>query len=112
MAHSAIIAGITLLIVLACDDSDTVGSRYVARDSAGVLILEYAEFFDSGITQWSVAEEPLLVIGKEAGDDPFLFSKVRSAMPLANGGIAVADGRSMEIRFFSSEGMHLFSAGG
>ncbi|MFG1691570.1 hypothetical protein ACGF5M_05410 [Gemmatimonadota bacterium] len=61
---------------------------------------------------WTVAEVPILVIGEEDGDEPFLFARIRGTVPMPNDGVAVADGLSREIRYFDGGGRHLHTAGG
>ena len=63
-------------------------------------------------TIWSIAPEPTLVLGLLEGPDAHLFSQIRGAVRLSTGNIVVLDGASRELRAFSPDGTHLWTAGG
>jgi hypothetical protein len=100
------------LPLFACADPDQGPTELVVRDSAGVRIWEYEELPTSGYERWTTSAEPTLAIGEVSGDEPYLFARIRGALALPGGGIAVADGQSMEIRIFDATGMHVRTAGG
>lgn len=61
---------------------------------------------------WQIGPEPSLVLGRLEGPDEHLFSRIRSATRLSTGTIAVLDGASRQLRAFSPDGVHLWTAGG
>lgn len=100
-----------ILTLTACGSSSD-GTRVVRRDSAGVAIVEtHAPRWRNG-SPWKVATEPLLDLGTVLGDSAHEFGSVIGAVRLRDGGFAVADQASEEIRFFSSDGAFLGSVGG
>ena len=108
---------LTLMVVaplpgLGCSASHPVSSELLLRDSAGVRIAEYEEFSDAGAPRWTTSPLPEVSLGEVSGADPFLFARIRGAQPLPDGGIVVADGQSMELRFFEESGRHLRTVGG
>jgi hypothetical protein len=107
-------APIPLLLpfLIGCTDSHSPTASFLSRDSAGIRIWEYADLPPADSAVWTVAEEPVLVIGEEDGDDPFLFARIRGTVALPQNGVAVADGLSNEIRYFDGAGYHLHSSGG
>ena len=63
-------------------------------------------------TIWSIDPEPTLVLGRLEGPDAHLFSQIRGAARLSTGTIVVLDGASRQLRAFSPDGTHLWTAGG
>jgi hypothetical protein len=74
-----------------------------SRDSAGVLIVENARPAWSDSERLSLGAKPRLMIGNNA-DSAYRFRQVRGVMLLPDGRIAVADGASLQLRLFSSQG--------
>src|SRR5687767_15495740 len=52
---------------------------------------------------WRVSERPILSIGSSDAEGPELFGSVEGAVRLSSGTVVVADGKSLELRFFSPE---------
>lgn len=82
-----------------------------SRDSAGVFIVENARPAWSDSEQLSLATKPRLMIGNTA-DSAYRFRQVRGVMLLTDGRIAVADGGSLQLRLFSSQGRFLSASAG
>lgn len=82
-----------------------------SRDSAGVLIVENARPAWSDGERLSLAAKPRLMIGN-AADSSYSFRQVRGVMLLTDGRIAVADGASLQLRLFSSQGRFLSASAG
>jgi hypothetical protein len=96
---------------IACD-GEHLSPNTVERDSLGVTIVESIAPQWSGPEFWSVDTAPvvdLAVSGTEAAHE---FHRVQDATVLADGAIAVADGGSREVRFFSASGEFLATMGG
>src|SRR5688500_17313623 len=60
---------------------------------------------------WRVSERPILSIGSSDAEGPELFGSVEGAVRLSSGIVVVADGKSLELRFFSPAGRHLRTSG-
>jgi hypothetical protein len=60
---------------------------------------------------WRVSRNPALTIGSRDAVGPELFGAITGAIRLSNGIIVISDGKSMELRFFSSNGKHLTTTG-
>ena len=102
----SILTAITAL--MACSPDGTIPTVTV-RDSAGVRIVENPE--SAPALNWALDDEPVVEIGgSDRGDDYELYG-VRSAARLTDGRIVVANGGTHELRFYSSDGTYLRSAG-
>ena len=86
-----------------------VGLAQATRDSAGVRLATYSRSAKPRAT-WSLSAQPLLELG--VTDDPASeFAAVRGVVRLADGGVAVANGASNEIRVFSRDGRFVRALG-
>lgn len=80
-------------------------------DSAGVEIVENrAPRWGEG-EGWVVGSEPTLRVGVVEGDEAYQFSQITGVVRLADGGVAVADGGSSQVRFFGPDGRHFATVG-
>ncbi len=84
------------LALAACGDGDdgTVG------DGAAEMV-----------AAWTLSTEPLLDIGVQEGDEPYLLHEVSSATRLDDGRVVVANDGSKELRFYDESGVFLVAAG-
>jgi hypothetical protein len=97
--------------VLTSCTADGTDERSIVRDSAGVAIVEsVAPRWDAG-RAWSVAADPLLDLTTTGEGEAHDFYRVRSAIRLANGSIAVANEGSNEVRLYSPEGVFVDAFG-
>jgi len=62
--------------------------------------------------RWSLSEEPIVVIGGADEREDYLLHRVAAATRLGDGRIVIANGGSLELRYYDPEGGHLLSAGG
>jgi len=86
----------------------------VTRDSAGIHIVESLAPRSSGLADSAflrVDPEPVLTVGVEEGDEPYLLHRVSDALRLPDGGIAISNSSTGEIRLFDSAGRYLRSVG-
>jgi hypothetical protein len=90
---------------------DSSTPTWLARDSAGIAIVENAGPKWRAGQGWRVEATPLLQIGELDGDEPYVFSSIGGAARLSDGSIVVADGRSRQLRFFDSAGEHVRTIG-
>jgi hypothetical protein len=112
-------AGLRLLfavpvgLILACGSEEAPIEAPAAerRDSAGIEIVEVAADAWGDGEGWRVGSEPLLVIGQGTRPDQELY-RVRGAVRLSDGRVAVANAGTQEIRFFGPDGAFLYAAGG
>ncbi|MBL0170474.1 MAG: hypothetical protein IPP90_07015 [Gemmatimonadaceae bacterium] len=81
------------------------------RDSAGVRIVENTQPMWSDVERLQLAATPRLVFGNTT-DSAYRFSRIRGVMRLSDGRIAVADGGSLQLRFFDAKGQFLSASGG
>jgi hypothetical protein len=65
-----------------------------------------------GVPHWTAESEPLVRIGAVVGEEPYQFSRIVFAAELSDDRIVVADGQSLSIRYFDSDGRYLFRTGG
>ncbi len=84
-------------------DPDAAGTR---NDSAS------AQLPPSSDTIWQIEPEPALVLGQFEEQMEQQFYQIRGAVRLSTGVVVVLDGASRELRAFSSDGAHLWTAGG
>lgn len=108
--HAAAV-GAALLPLLAACDGNAVSDGGARRDSAGVAIVESAGPAWGDGEGWRVDQRPLLEVGMEEGEEPYLFSRVTGAVRMGDGRIAVADRGAKQVRLFDAAGRHLLSMG-
>jgi len=80
------------------------------RDSAGITIVENTRPLWSATEALRLAGTPSLVIGTRP-EPPYELSRVAGAVQLSDGRIVIADGGSLELRFFDSTGTFIRSVG-
>ena len=95
-----------------CAIADSDVPLATARDSAGVRIVEHPAGAFERASEWRLADQPELDIGVLQGEEPYQLYRVRSAYRLADGGVAVSNMGSGEIRFFDASGGFLRAVGG
>ena len=83
----------------------------IVRDSAGVRIVENRAPSWTASRRWQIAVRPSVSIGVEDGDEPYLLSRVYSALRLPNGQIVIGDSESGQLRFFDASGKFVRAAG-
>ncbi|MEX2281211.1 MAG: 6-bladed beta-propeller [Gemmatimonadota bacterium] len=83
---------------------DLGGLPAQVRDSAGIRIVDNRAPTWTAAQRWRVDPKPSLSIGLDEGDEPYLFSRVYSAIRLANGAIVVGNSGSSELRLFTAAG--------
>jgi hypothetical protein len=96
----SLLLGATLI---ACSGEEP-RSSVSQRDSAEVTIIESSSPRWGPADGWTVDPEPLLDLATSGNGTPHEFYRVRDAIRLPDRSIAVADGGSCEVRFFSSTG--------
>lgn len=99
-----------LLALWSCTGSGADPRRMTTRDSAGVRIVEFAEWAPPALT-WQVSEQPLVQIGALEGEDAYQFDRIGGVTRLSDGRVVVANGGTQELRFFDPTGRHLRSTG-
>ena len=97
------------VLVLAAHQSHSQAPS--TRDSAGVRIVTSTAPLWDAAHALRIDGKPQLVIGDKPGD-PYELSKVKGAALLADGRIVIADGGSLQLRFYDSLGVFIKSSGG
>lgn len=90
------------LAVLACIADDNPDSQ-VPREIGAPASTD---------TIWQIKPEPALVLGQFEEQMEQQFYQIRGAVRLSTGVVVVLDGGSRELRAFSPDGTHLWTAGG
>jgi hypothetical protein len=79
----------------------------VARDSAGVDVVDSRRPAWRAGEGWRLAGTPMIRIGMQAGLDAYLLHSVRGAARLDDGRIVVANGGDKSLRFYGSDGRYI-----
>ena len=95
---------------VACVD-DRQSSTAIVRDSAGIRIVENTTPLWQEGEGWHLSPEPVVDIGGGDAEENQLF-RVTGATRLSDGRIVIANGGSMELKFYAPNGAHIFNAGG
>ena len=99
------------LAVLACSPDDDSNTQ--RPDSAAIRNqFEAGSGLASRDTIWRIEPGPALLLGRSEGPDAYLFYQIRGAVRLSTGMIVVLDGASRQLRAFSPDGSHVWTAGG
>ena len=98
-----------LLSLQACDSASP--SLHAERDGAGVRVIESGAPRWTPDEVWSVAPEPLLTLGAVDGAPEVAFLRITGVHRIPDGGLAVVDGGSSQIRFFEADGRFRASMG-
>ena len=105
-------AGPLLLGCASEPNAEPAPTTFAVRDSAGVEIVESAEpAWDEG-EAWTLSEDPLLSIGMVEGPDEYMLYHSVGAIRLSDGRIALGNGGSHQLRFYSADGTFLSATGG
>ena len=64
------------------------------------------------VASWSLSEEPTLVIGGADERESHLLYQVAGAARLGDGRVVVANGSTLQLRYYDPAGNHLFDAAG
>jgi hypothetical protein len=103
-----LVVGATFLLA-GCSQHTVEAPPFSERDSAGVRVLTYSFLPPDHKSSFSLSGEPLLKLGTDPESEFYLVAGVQR---LTDGRIVVADGGSLELRFFDSTGRFIRSAGG
>lgn len=101
-----------LVLAAACGGGESGGPEAATtRDSAGITIVENSGTGWPAGQGWTLSAEPVVQLGGAADDPALDFGRVTGALLLADGGIAVANGATSEVRLFGADGTHRSSSG-
>ena len=81
----------------------------ITHDEDGVEIVEYSELPREAT--WLLGAEPLVSIGVDIGDEPYMFTSIGDVQLLADGALVVAEWKVQEVRIFDRGGSFLRSFG-
>jgi hypothetical protein len=82
------------------------------RDSAGITIVETPALTPEADLAWTVDSVPVLDIGTLEGPPETQLYRVLDAHLLPDGGVAVLNAGTAEVRFYSASGLHRSTFGG
>jgi hypothetical protein len=102
---------ISLLFLLVGCSNERRQSSVSVRDSAGVSIIESSTPRWVDLTGWTIESDPIIDLAASGTGPSHEFHRVADATLLPDGTIAVADGGSSEVRFYSSTGTFLRAVG-
>lgn len=94
-----------------CSGRDLTGDATTVRDSAGVVLVTSTRPLWDAIAGWRVDPEPLVSIGVETGEEPYMLSRVFDALRLPDGRILIGNSGTAEIRVFDPQGTFVRSVG-
>ncbi|MET0395983.1 MAG: hypothetical protein ABW277_04095 [Longimicrobiaceae bacterium] len=94
-----------------CGEAGGRGEGVAVRDSAGVRVVASAAPAWGDGEGWRLSPEPVLRVGVAEGDAAYQFGSVAGAVRLADGGIAVADRQSGDVRWYDARGRHVRTVG-
>lgn len=100
-----------LAIAIGACKSSATEHPATTRDSAGVAIVEIRIPTPPDTRSWRVIDPPLVDIGTAEGAPEQQLHRVQGAVRLDDGTIVIANGGSGEVRWYSSDGLHLVTAG-
>lgn len=109
------IAPVVVLLWFAwgCSSTDTSSGTLntTVRDSAGVTIVENGAPNGDARLSWVVGSTPRTDVGSLDGEEAYQLFRVRDAIQLDDGRLAVANSGSGEVRVFGGNGEHLANWG-
>lgn len=91
-------------LFVACSGDTRPGPAVEARDSAGVRVVEAHRPVWGDSSRWRIDPEPMVDLAATGSGPEHLFYGADGVVRFSDGSLAVADGGSHEIRFFSPEG--------
>ena len=104
MIRTWLAPALILLLLSGCGAEAVPGHTAEVRDSAGIIITENRGSLSREGGGWRAAMEPSLVLGSLAGAEENQLYRVRGALRLEDGRIAVANDGSQEIRIYGPSG--------
>lgn len=103
-----VVVGICALLATACERE----AEPVVAVPVEVAVAENARLSQESRIAWTISAAPEFSIGTGRSQDAYHLFRVRDAMVLPDGGVAVANGGTGEIRLFGPDGVHVVSMGG
>jgi hypothetical protein len=103
---------INLLLTPGCGSEGEAGPSATVRDSSGVAIVENHGSVPADAPPWTLSADPITAIGSFDGPEADQLFRVRGALRLPDGRIAVGNSGTNEIRIYRTDGSHEKSWGG
>jgi hypothetical protein len=101
-----------VFLLAGCGAEAASAPSATVRDSAGISIVENPVAAIPGGGGWNVASDPSLTIGSFDGPEESQLYRVRGALRLSDGRIAVGNEGSQEVRYYQPDGSFSHSLGG
>lgn len=102
---------VSVTLFAACSGERVPATGSAVRDSAGVSVVTNTAAAHSGAATWQLDATPRLAIGAPAEGDVEDLAYVMAAVRLGDGRIAVANGMTSEVRFYSPAGERTATSG-
>lgn len=99
-----------VLFSLGCGSDGSVSADPMVRDSLGVTIVENGALDTT--RELLATAEPMVQVGVVEGAEELQLFQVSAATRLPDGGFAVTNGGSRELRIYNGDGTHRATAGG
>lgn len=96
--------GLLLLISACAGEDDASSTSTVIRDSAEVRIIEFGERLGGGAIGWTFTGPPEYGVDNDETDPDYQLFEVVDAMSTGDGGLAIANSGTHEIRFYDAFG--------
>lgn len=109
--HGALILLAAPSFLAGCGAGTPEAPRVIQRDSAGIVIVENAPGMELNAGGWSVDQEPFLTIGSVDGDEGEFLYEVTGAHGLPEGGVAILNAGTTEIRVYDNAGNQVTTIG-
>ncbi len=111
-SSSVALGSLLLSLVAGCGPETASRPSATIRDSAGVTIVENQQGIPPDAGGWSLAARPSLVIGSLHEPEDNGLYRVRGALRLPDGRIAVGSDGSHELRIYEADGALVRRLGG
>lgn len=113
LPRHAVFLGVAAFVLTsaACAGGTEPADSFTAVDSAGINLATNSGLPEVGFGSIRVEPEAWLSLGTVAGDSVYQFSRIRGAVRLSDGRIAMVDGNARDVRIFDANGTHLVSWG-
>jgi hypothetical protein len=101
----AVAAAVALVAVTVCGGGDAP----LSSTDAGLIESDAPLWADA--EGWRLVDSPSVSIGVDAGEEPYMFYRVRGALRMPDGRILVSDAGAHEVRLFNADGVFISATG-
>ena len=105
------VGGTLVSLLVACDGGNALFDDVSVRDSSGIRVVEFGVGARAATGTWRLASQPDIALDNREDNALFQFFRVVDVLPLPDGGLAVANAGTSEIRIFNAEGQYVRTVG-